>query len=438
MIVYLIKVMTCSAIFIAVYHLFLEREKMHSFNRFYLLGTVFLSMLIPMITIELTAEAYLVQTILPQTQQIDLPAEARLLEGGTETSPLLLLFTIFYGIIVVLLLARFSKNLVSVIGNARKNKITSVNDAHLVILNEPITPHTFLSYIFINKEDLNNHQILTHELTHFRQRHSLDILFIELMQCILWFNPALIFYKRSIRLNHEFLADESVINHHKNVSDYQKLLLRQIGGSEAIVLASCFNYSVTKKRFTMMTTTQNKRRSLIKAIIVLLLVSATSAFFSNKVYSQAPAEQGTDLYTIFKDGKWQNQKLTTNPEPVEGIPALMKSLLREINYPASAKTGGVEGDVTVMFEVDAKGKPTNYSVVKKLQNDCDAEVVSTLKNSAIDWRPAELNGQNYVSRFVITVNFRFEPSKSKYSHDVSSVLARPIPEVFVVAPRPEN
>jgi len=127
----------------------------------------------------------------------------------------------------------------------------------LILVEEKILPHTFLNYIFINKNDYENRKIegelFTHELTHVRQKHTLDVLFIEILKTIFWFNPLLIFYKKAIQLNHEFLADEKVVTSYKNVPFYQSLLLEKASWNSNFYLASNLNFLVTKKRLIMMT-----------------------------------------------------------------------------------------------------------------------------------------------------------------------------------------
>lgn len=436
MIFYIFKSVACSLIFIAVYYCFLEREKMLVFNRFYLLATILLSGIIPLITIEFKSDFYLTQAIPSNPLPIDLSPET-ISSVETATSPVSLILLLAYITITALLLIRFIKNLLSLISLKRNNKINYIKDAPVVILDEPAVPHTFFNCIFISKIDLTNGHILTHELTHFRQWHSLDIVFIEFVQCISWFNPALTLYKKAIRLNHEFLADDSVIKAHKNVPHYQSLLLSTLTRLKTNALASSFNYSITKKRFTMMTILPSKKRAATKVLITTLVLCATIAIFCSKVYSQEVTDKSTaDSYVIFKDGKWQNQTLTINPGPADGMSALMKSLQRELRYPSSAKISGTEGDVVVVFDIDENGKLKNCSVVKKLLPDCEAEVIMALKNADIDWNPAVLNGKSYPSRFVIPVSFRLEPTQLTNSYDLSTVFARPIPQVVIVTSRP--
>lgn len=81
----------------------------------------------------------------------------------------------------------------------------------LVLLKDDVLPFTFLNYFFVSQKQYNESalepEILEHELAHIQQRHSCDILFIEILKCVFWFNPILVLYKKAIELNHEFLAD---------------------------------------------------------------------------------------------------------------------------------------------------------------------------------------------------------------------------------------
>src|SRR5690606_39098385 len=97
---------------------------------------------------------------------------------------------------------------------------------------------------------------------------TLDILFIEALKTIFWFNPLLYFYKKAIQLNHEFLADEAVLNTNHNTAGYQNLLLQLTSGS-TVALASNINFSITKKRFIMMTKTTPKLLALSKQFLLL-------------------------------------------------------------------------------------------------------------------------------------------------------------------------
>ncbi len=260
--------------FLAFYHLFLEREKMHQFNRFYLLFSIVISLIIPFISIEIIQE---IENIpLATNFPIFIDSGNNIPKKETTNYTPILLWSL-YIIITFVLLFRFLKNILYFKKTIQSNETVSYKNATLVLLNLETIPHTFLNYIFLNKESYNNrtieNELYEHELTHVNQNHSYDILCIELLKIIFWFNPVFYFYKKAIQLNHEFIADEKVVETHKNVSFYQSLLLNT-NGNATYYLASNLNYLITKKRLIMMTKTTSKFSGFIKkaGIIPLLIL----------------------------------------------------------------------------------------------------------------------------------------------------------------------
>jgi hypothetical protein len=151
--------------------------------------------------------------------------------------------------------------------------------------------------LFLNKKEYENGnieiEILIHENAHIQQKHSYDILLMEILQTVFWFNPVLFFYKKAIQLNHEFLADEAVINSSQNISSYQYLLINKANKNKTSNLTSQFNYSITKKRLIMMTKTKSVRNSLCRQIAIIPVVALSIFAFSIKLIAQ---ERGsTDL-----------------------------------------------------------------------------------------------------------------------------------------------
>jgi hypothetical protein len=118
----------------------------------------------------------------------------------------------------------------------------------LVLIEEKIAPFSFWNYIFLNKSIYQTKgiesDILLHELTHVKQKHTWDILFVELFLIVFWWNPILYLYKKAIQLNHEFLADREVLAH-TQVPTYQQLLLQNATGN-ALYLTSSSTFSITK------------------------------------------------------------------------------------------------------------------------------------------------------------------------------------------------
>jgi len=282
MIDFLLKSSICLLALLIFYHLVLEKEKMHQFNRFYLLFGIVFSFVLPFITIEIIAE-----TIAP-IQQPDLFVIQENLKAMeiTETKETIdytpIILWSLYGLVTSLLLFRYVRNILKIVSNIKSNLIVEYKNAKLVLLNEQTPPHTFLNYIFLNNADYQNRKIdeelYTHELIHVNQKHTFDVLIIETIKTIFWFNPIFIFYKKAIQLNHEFLADEKVVTAHDNIPFYQNLLLAHTNTNPTFALTSNLNYSITKKRFIMMTKTVSRTRILLSKIILFPLFSGLIYF----------------------------------------------------------------------------------------------------------------------------------------------------------------
>lgn len=271
MIDYIIKSSFSLSVFFIFYKLFLENEKMHLFNRFYLLIILVFSLVIPFITIQTVNEIPLqnFQTLIAE------PIVIKQKESSFFQFNWTVLFFVCYGLVTLLLLIRFTKNILNLLKKAKANPFIYFKNTKVILVEEATIPHTFLNYIFVNKHDFQNNQIqeelFSHELVHIHQKHSLDVLFIEILKTLFWFNPLFYAYKKAIQLNHEFLADENIVKKYNNVPFYQALLLNS-NGNKPIYLASNLNYLVTKKRLIMMTKSTSKQVGLIKKTLVLPVV----------------------------------------------------------------------------------------------------------------------------------------------------------------------
>ena len=293
MIAYLIKVILCSALLLVTYKLLLEREKMHRFNRFYLLFSLLFSFIVPFISFKTPAAVFL-----PEEStffKTVIPAAATAVQHNTaivEANHPFPVLPVIYATVTVLLLFRFFVNLRSIVKAINGGSKIAYRNATLVLVDDNIIPHSFLQYIFLGREDYRDmeSEILLHELTHVRQRHSLDVLFIGLVQAFSWFNPFLILYRKAIRLNHEFLADASVINTCNNTAGYQYTLIARAGKQSSPGLASRFNYQITKKRLIMMTKTTSKKVALFKQATTAVSLVVVIFLFSSK--SNAQVQKG--------------------------------------------------------------------------------------------------------------------------------------------------
>jgi hypothetical protein len=211
---------------------------------------------------------------------------AILISETVETNSInwsLILWTV-YGLGVLIFSIKFSKNLVALILRIKQNPKLKNKGFINVLLKDNIAPHTFFSYLFFNSEKYLNKQIpqevIVHEEAHAKQLHSLDILLVELLQIVFWFNPLIYMAKNAIKLNHEFLADQSVIKEGIETSLYQRTLLAYSSDAPSSNLANAINYSSIKKRFTVMKTQTSKRTIWSKALLLLPLLAILLYSFS--------------------------------------------------------------------------------------------------------------------------------------------------------------
>ncbi|AUC86310.1 hypothetical protein CW731_13935 [Polaribacter sp. ALD11] len=300
MIIYILKSASCLALLLFFYHLVLEKEKMHNFNRFYLLGSVLFSFLAPLTTFT----TYIKQEIIATRDVTIVPnyINNSVLITKESTIDYYQILIGIYCLISALFLLRFSYNLFKIIKKININEKIKQDHATLILVTDKILPHTFWSYIFINKAAYENGEIeeelFTHELTHVTQKHTFDVLIIELLQAVFWINPLYIFLKKAVQLNHEFLADENVINQHKNTFQYQYLLLNKAAWNNEYYLASNLNYSLTKKRLKMMTTQSSRSIILLKKLAVIPLLTGFVFLFAERVEAQ---EKEEIIETIVED-----------------------------------------------------------------------------------------------------------------------------------------
>ncbi|AXY75405.1 hypothetical protein D3H65_16060 [Paraflavitalea soli] len=298
MITYIIKSAVCSMLLLLVYRLLLQREKMYAFNRFYLLFSILFSLLVPLLSFQITqqAPAIIEDLYLPVIIPLEPEAQAQpqAITGSPAPPPnaisLSFLAIIIYALITLFLLIRFIRNLVRIRSAMAGNPILPYQQAQLILVNNDMPVHSFLHYVFMSQADYNDpptrNALLTHELSHVRQKHSWDILFIELLQVFCWLNPSLIFYKKAIQLNHELQADDTVIKTHGDIRSYQHLLLDKIQQRQIIPLTSSFNYFITKKRLTMMTRSSNPTRITCLQLALLPLFLVAVFLFSGRTYAQ--------------------------------------------------------------------------------------------------------------------------------------------------------
>ena len=286
---YLLKSAACLAVLLVFYKLALERSSMHQLKRIYLLATLALPFVIPAITFTSYVQTMETSGTNPLTVSNILGADASYSIPWTE-----ILWTIYlcgaglFGI-------RFTYRLSRIISRIRRNPRERYHNIIKVLLPQKVVPHTFLSYIFLNMESDKKKDIptavLEHERVHAQEMHSLDVLLVELAKVVLWFNPLFIWLGNSIKLNHEFLADSSVLKKGYAASNYQETILAYSSHAMVPAMAHSINYSSLKKRFTVMRTKSSRTGVWLRSLLLLPLLALTLYSFSGRETITLPMEE---------------------------------------------------------------------------------------------------------------------------------------------------
>ncbi len=252
------------------------------------------------------------------------------------------------------LLTRFAQSMFTLLNRVLSNKVVKQGFLKLVLLDGPTLPHSFLNYIFLSKEAYLNGaieaEILHHERAHVQQRHTLDLLFVELLRAIFWVNPMLNFYRQAMVLNHEFLADDEVLMEGQSTFEYQHLLLCHSVSPVKLALASQFNYSFIKKRFVMMHKQTPRSRALILKFTVLPLLLASLYMFSDNIMAQAPRPEPVHAANPMRDQKQYEPRAGIPDRELEEYKALVEKYRSKATPNGDVKVSDADRKRLVMLD----------------------------------------------------------------------------------------
>ena len=277
---YILQTIVFQLLFLMVYDLFLKNETFFNWNRFYLLVSAVLSIILPFVKIDafktVIPERYiytLPEVILGKSSATAVTNEALLNTAGTVSSVSFnWSYLIYLGCAIALVL--FTIKFYKLIVMAYKNPKVKFEKAFLVELVNSKHAFSFFNYIFlgrdINTEDRQS--ILEHELQHVKEKHSLDLLFFEILKIIFWFNPLVYMYQKRIANLHEFVADSKAVKSTNKVSYYQNLLSQVFDTKKVSFINPFFKQSLIKKRIIMLSKSKSKQIHLAKYLLVFPMV----------------------------------------------------------------------------------------------------------------------------------------------------------------------
>jgi beta-lactamase regulating signal transducer with metallopeptidase domain/formylglycine-generating enzyme required for sulfatase activity len=328
MIAYIIKSSLSLILMFGLYWVFLRKEKLFRFNRFLLIFSILISLVIPFISVPVNIQNNEVQKNIVTVLNYDIPAAAKVIapipdqNSGIENTiqPIAVKITpavvkspgisftqmliILYFSGVVILLFRFLRNILFISHQKRLSENIHYSGQRLVLVDSQVNPYCFLNSIYVSKQDYLenriNKELLNHEVQHIKQAHTIDIIFMELIQIFYWFNPIIILYNNAARVNHEYLADNAVLNDSITVKYYADILLNFISCRRNIPLTSGFNQSLTRKRLNMMTKPKSKRVFYgLRISMTIFLILIVSLFLSFRQLNSKNSGMAYILYPVY-------------------------------------------------------------------------------------------------------------------------------------------
>ena len=264
-----------SGFLLLCYMLFLHKEKYHQLNRFYLLFSLAFSSLLPFIKFSVP-----VQPLMPNTQSfLTTVTEAPAIPFG------MVLYVAGAALFFILFLLRLFKVLKQIIGK----HFIELNGLKVMDNPEQKVPFSFFHYVVVDSTTFELDEldlVLRHEAAHAQQWHTLDILFVELVGVVCWFNPFVWAYKSALKSQHEYAADAAVIHSNVPRNDYFDLILKQIRHQNHLSPVHSFSATAVKSRIRMMMATVSGRRSWMRYLSVIpmsaFLVVGNSLLASSK------------------------------------------------------------------------------------------------------------------------------------------------------------
>ncbi|MGV8962098.1 MAG: TonB family protein [Candidatus Saccharimonadaceae bacterium] len=282
---------------------------------------------------------------------------------------------------------------------------------------DEINPFSFFNWIFIHTETHTEDelkQILLHEQTHVRQWHSLDIMLVEMLRILFWWNPVVWLMKRDIAINLEYLADKAVLQKGVKTSEYQYHLLQLTYHDTAVQIVNNFNVSQLKQRIMMMNSKKSPLRKLAKYLSVLPL--ALLLIMANSLYAQQiePQQENTPPQDPQKkESKGDELFIVVDKQPIfpGGTQALMNFLGENIKYPAEAVKNKTEGRVILNFVIEKDSSVSEINIERGIDPLIDAEAIRVISMMP-KWEPGQQNGENVRVRFTLPIEFKI-PGEDK-------------------------
>lgn len=415
----IIQILAFQILFLAVYDLFLKKETFFTLNRIYLLITPILGFILPFISI-----GFIEQNI-PQEYIFQLPA---VVIGGEVTEMasienngwvpnftfIWILGMTFSTLVFCWKLYKITK--LKLMGNTEK-----FEDVKLVSLPNTNLAFSFFRTIFLgeNISAENKASIIAHEKIHIEEKHSLDLLFFEMLRIVFWFNPMIYLFQNRITTLHEFIADAKVAIQNDKKQYYQRLLSEVFQTEKISFINTFFNQSLIKKRIIMLQKSKSTNSAQFKYLLLLPIIGGMLIYTacSNEPKAeetQAVQKSDSEVMTkinelseaIMKKGTMTPEEekalklLTTEAEPGDKVYTSVQEFLDE--------TKGEEDSSVAFSEIEKVPTYPGCSGDNEILKKCFTERISGFVGENFNTKLGKELG--LLGRQRIIVNFKIDKS----------------------------
>ena len=348
------KVALALAVFYMFYRLLLKKETFHRLNRVVLVGMVVLSFVLPLciITIHKPMEIQAMDTVAVLSEM----PEGIALAAETPTPWWTLVLVVLFWAGVAFVLIRALVSILSITRIIRQGDCVLEEDGCKVIVTErDIDPFSWMRYIVLSRKDWERSHapIIAHEKAHARYGHSVELLLVDILSAIQWFNPAIWMLRADLQELHEYEADDAVLRSGVDIKEYQYLLIRKAVGKSGYSVANSFNHSILKNRITMMSKSKSPLRRGLRVLYLLPLMCLGIGLQAQTAYDQPDKVNKNDGNPQSVNG------ITIGPEGVSPL-FILKQAWGEEKEITREEFNKIEGErirsVEIMKEEAAKEK----------------------------------------------------------------------------------
>ena len=425
MLTYLLKSTILLALLYGSFALLLSRETFHRFNRLALLSVLVASLVLPAVQLSLNMPAFLNSLL-----TADSPATITIGEGtatiASEGSPAsehpvsaLTWMSVVKAVYFIGVLASFLVFAVQLLRfwlETKSGLRTKDEQGNTVIIRGgDFAPYSFFHYIIISAADYERlrEPILAHEQAHIRLGHSWDLMILQLVTIVQWFNPFVYLLGLDLKAVHEYEADSAVLQLGIDAKTYQLLLVTKAVAGRLQTIGNNLSHHSLKKRITMMHKKNSNRWLMTKGVILpILMAMAVVAFAKQKTETvplltveEATVSLGYKYTTpVYDDKDKIHYIVDKNAQFPGGDEAMYKWLAEHLKYPAEAAKKKVQGRVFVQFVVEVDGSITEVNV-KRSPDDLLSEEALRVVKLMPKWEPGKVGGKPVRSVFNLPVFF---------------------------------